>query len=322
MERLSLDEFAAQRSAFDRAVALTPKIDHFCSSSDWILPAASHLMPEREPYIHGASGHYWAFMRGEQESGISYLEPLEHMWALACPLIGPQSQELIEGVRELCDEPQASWSIMAFSGIVPESEIFLGLIGAFGEHYRLGLGPTSVRFIVDLEAGVDAFLSRRSRAFRRSLARSRRDALAAGITIVDASEEEPEELYRRLQDVELRGWKGQEGVGITSGGMHDFYEAMLPRLHARKALRLLFAQDEGRDVAYILGGVMGREYRGLQFSFDERYRKIGLGNLLQLEQITRLCEESMQVYDLGTPMEYKQRWADKTHESVTLLLMR
>jgi hypothetical protein len=322
MQRLELEEFSEQAESFDRAVLSTPGIDHFCSSSDWILPAAAGLMPTREPWIHTADGHYWAFMRGETSEGIGYLEPLENMWALDCPTVGSRTVDLVAGVAQLCAAPSSAWSVMALSGVAPGSDLFLSLISEFADQYRLGLGPTTSRLIVDLEAGVDSFMSRRSKQFRRSLLRSERDAGAAGISIEDASAQEPKSLYRRIQDVELRGWKGQSEVGIGEGGMRDFYEQMLPRLHRRSAQRVLFAQHEGRDVAYIFGGLMQRNYRGLQFSYDDDYRSFGLGNLLQLEQIRRLCDESIQTYDLGTHMDYKLRWADRPHETVTLLLMR
>ncbi len=322
MQRLSLEEFAEQSQEFDRAVARSPGIDHFCSSSDWILPAASALMPARQPWILTADGHYLPFMRGEQEGGFRYLEPFEHMWGLACPLIGAGTERLIEGVSKFCEEPKSEWALMGLSGIAPESELCVAIVREFADRFRLGLGESISRHIVDLSSGVDAFLSRRSKAFRRSLFRTQRDARAAGISIEDASTQDPSSLYLRIQAVEQRGWKGREGVGITEGGMHDFYEQMIPRLHRRGALRVLFAKAQGRDVAYILGGLMQRDYRGLQFSFDDDYRKLGLGNLLQLEQITRLCEESMNSYDLGTPMEYKRRWADREHETITLFLMR
>jgi hypothetical protein len=322
MQRLSIAELSQEADAFDRAVAHTPAIDHFCSSSDWILPASAALMPEREPWIHRADGHYWAFMRGETSEGVRYLEPLENMWGLACPVLGPREEELIAGLATLCEAPTSEWSIMALAGVTPGSDFFLGLVTEFADRFRLGLGPTTSRLLVDLQAGPEDFLQRRSKQFRRSMLRSQRDAHAAGISFVDASELDPQILFQRIVEVEGRAWKGQSEVGIATGAMHDFYELMLPRLAARCAQRVLFAQDAGRDVAYILGGLLLGTYRGLQFSFDENYRKYGLGNLLQLEQIRRLCEESVQTYDLGTHMDYKLRWSDREHQTVTLLVMR
>lgn len=322
MRRLSLEELSRRADAFDEAVQATGEIDQFCSSTDWILPAARALMPEREPWIYESQGSFWAFMRARHPEGFFYLEPLEAMWALACPTIGADPERLVAGIQELRAMPGADWSIMALAGLPTDHALFSTIVSTMGPELRLGLGSSTSRLVVDLEGGVSAFLARRSTSLQRSLRRSQRRAEAAGIALVDASCEPGEQLFARIMDVEARGWKGREKVGITEGSMHHFYRLMMPRLCRRGAQRVLFARHEGRDVGYIFGGMRSGGYRGLQFSYDAEYRRYGLGNLLQLEQIRRLCEEGASTYDLGTHMEYKQRWADRELETVTLLLMR
>jgi hypothetical protein len=75
--------------------------------------------------------------------------------------------------------------------------------------------------------------------------------------------------------------------------MRDFYARMLPRLAARGALRCVFARRDGEDVGYLCGGLAGDLFRGLQFSFDDRLRALGLGNALQLEAIEALTQEGV-----------------------------
>ena len=71
-----------------------------------------------------------------------------------------------------------------------------------------------------------------------------------------------------------------------------------------------------------VGGVFAGEYRGLQFSFDDAFRWLGLGNLLQLRQIEALCSEGVELYDLGTAMPYKERWAEQVVETRLLVIAR
>jgi CelD/BcsL family acetyltransferase involved in cellulose biosynthesis len=85
------------------------------------------------------------------------------------------------------------------------------------------------------------------------------------------------------------------------------------------AARLLFARREGTDLAYILGGVLGYTYRGLQFSFSQDHKRLSLGNLCQYHQIARLCEEGIDLYDLGVDVEYKRRWGETRRDTVTLV---
>ena len=146
----------------------------------------------------------------------------------------------------------------------------------------------------------------------------------AGVTFesVRAHEREAAALYDRIQDVEAQSWKSAEGVGISTGAMRAFYGAMLPRLCALGQQRTIFARLGDRDVGYILGAVMGDEYRGLQFSYDDELRQFGLGGLLQYHQVVELCDEGVARYDLGTEMDYKRRWAEDIMETEMLVLVR
>src|SRR5262249_6513751 len=99
----------------------------------------------------------------------------------------------------------------------------------------------------------------------------------------------------------------------------DFYRHMLPRLAARGGLRLIFARQGGRDIAYIFGGVRGRVYRGLQFSFAAGWDDCALGNLCQMEQLADLARVGIELYDLGVDAEYKARWAERTVVTVTMV---
>jgi CelD/BcsL family acetyltransferase involved in cellulose biosynthesis len=67
---------------------------------------------------------------------------------------------------------------------------------------------------------------------------------------------------------------------------------------------------------------MGDEYRGLQFSYDDTLGELGIGGLLQLQQVAELCDERVARYDLGTEMDYKRRWAEDVMETEMLVLVR
>ena len=104
--------------------------------------------------------------------------------------------------------------------------------------------------------------------------------------------------------------------------MRAFYDRMIASMHPVGALRVQFATRGGKDLAYILGGIRGRHYRGLQCSYDDDFREMGLGNLMHFSQIASLVEEGAQFYDLGTEREYKERWSDSLHTTDSLLLFR
>ena len=177
-----------------------------------------------------------------------------------------------------------------------------------------------VRQVLDLDGDADRWLGRRSSRFRRQMRRLARQAYDAGIEFQDLTESDG--LLDRLVAIERRGWKGREANGITSPEMRHFYSEMVARLGPRKRLRATIATQNGHDVAFILGGVRGSMYRGLQLSYVESVRDLSLGHVLQLREIHALAQLGIATYDLGMDMDYKKRFADRSVPSITLVLIR
>jgi hypothetical protein len=319
MELLDLAKLSQEAERFDRAVAQTRGIDDFCSSSLWTLPAAIGLQPSREPEIRRLERGYLSFMRSHLD-GASILEPLESMWGLASPLIGEDPSELVDGLHELSGT--TDWQIILICGLHRQSALFQGLVAHFGKRFRLGLGRPTVRQLADLSEGFDAYLSRRSRQQRKALRQAQKRAQAAGVTVREASLLSADEVLEHMLAIEARSWKGREGVGVDQGSMRDFYAEMVPRLSERGALRLHIASLGELEVGFILGGVRGDVYRGLQFSYDQDQRRLGLGNLLQEVQMRALVGEGVRTYDLGTEMAYKERFSDSIFRTEALLILK
>jgi hypothetical protein len=316
-------DLAACADDFDRSVADTPAIDRFCSSSAWILAATAALMPPRAPFSFRGQHGYFAAMRGVHPAGFPYVEPVELAWGLASPLIGGDPQGLVAEVVPLLAS-RRDWQLAIFSGLTVTGPQRRALDTTLPARWERRRGQPTIRHVASLEGGLDGFLSRRSRELRKSIRKSLRAAEQAGITFesVRAPVAEASALYDRIQDVEARSWKSREGVGIGAGPMRAFYGMMLPRLCALGQQRTIFARRADKDVGYILGAVMVGEYRGLQFSYDDDCAQLGIGGLLQYQQVAELCEEGIARYDLGTEMDYKRRWAEEIMETEMLVLVR
>jgi CelD/BcsL family acetyltransferase involved in cellulose biosynthesis len=104
--------------------------------------------------------------------------------------------------------------------------------------------------------------------------------------------------------------------------MYAFYARMLPRLAARGALRIGFAQREGIDLAYHFGGVLRSTYRGLQHAYAEEAAGGSVGALLHAFMIESACREGVRSYDLGQETAYKSRWGEASFETDTAILVR
>jgi len=308
---------------FDREVSATPEIDRFCSSSAWILAAAAALMPPRSPFSFRGEHGFFAAMRGIHPAGFPYIEPVELAWGLAAPLIGRDPAALASEVVPVL-AGRRDWQLAILTGMTMDGPQRLALEAALPARWERRRGTPTIRHVASLDGGVDGFLSRRSRELRKSIRKALRTAAASGLTFesVRAEPAGADALYERIQIVEATSWKAVDGVGISSGAMRAFYHLMLPRLCAFGLQRTIFARAEGRDIGYILGAVFEGEYRGLQFSYDDRFAHHGIGGLLQYHQVAELCAEGIARYDLGTEMDYKRRWAELTMETEMLVVVR
>jgi hypothetical protein len=318
-------DLAACADAFDAAVARTPQIDRFCSSSAWILAASEALMPPRAPYTFRGKCGYFAAMRGVHPAGFPYVEPVELAWGLAAPLVGDDPDGLAHEVVALL-AGRRDWQLAILAGLVATGAQRRALERALPARWERRRGTPTLRHVASLDGGLDGYLGRRSRQLRKSLRKSLAAADAAGVTFesVRAAPDEAEALYARIQAIEPASWKAIEGVGIAAGPMRAFYELMLPPLCAHGRQRTIFARDAaGRDVGYILGAVFAGEYRGLQFSYADSHAELGIGSLLQYHQIAELCAAGdITRYDLGTEMDYKRRWAEELMETEMLVVVR
>ena len=317
-------DLAASADDFDREVAATPAIDRFCSTAAWILAASSALMPPRSPFAFRGAHGYFAAMRGVHPAGFPYVEPVELAWGLASPIIGRDPEPLANEIVAVL-AARRDWQLAILSGITAAGPQRRALDRALPPRWERRRGTPTVRHVASLEGGVDGFLSRRSRELRKSLRKSLRAATEAGITFESVRCTDPAAaaaLYDRIQAVEAHSWKSRDGVGISAGPMRAFYGEMLPRLCATQQQRTLFARAADHDVGYILGAVFEGEYRGLQFSYDDDHAQLGLGGLLQYQQVIELCADGVTRYDLGTEMDYKRRWAEEIMETEMLVLVR
>jgi hypothetical protein len=317
---LSLDELDARSADFDAHVAASADVDRFCSSSDWIVPAARALMPPAEVAGLELEGGYAALARFRHAGGW-VRQPLEAMWGLACPVVGHDVEPLSRSFAQACALTAGSDALL-LCGLVAGSPRLSALVRALMPWYELRRGPITRRFVADLTGGEDAFLSRRSPALRRNLRSAARKAASRGVTFEPCAitPANAEDAYERLLRVEAQSWKGEEGVGIAAG-MEEFYRLMVKRLARRGGARLLFARAADADVAYVLGGLFGDTYRGLQFAQARRFEDCALGNLGQLAQVRALAAEGIRFYDLGSEVDYKKRWGEIAFDTVTVLAL-
>ncbi len=308
MKRVSRSQLDACADEYDAAVAQDPALDPFCSASPWLL-AYHDAFAATRPLWLAHEGCDWVLLAEQHYEGVGpILEPLESLWGFGSPLVGEGAANLL--AKALLARPVP----ILLLGLPADRARLAPLVDALaGRWAARPLEPTT-RFVALLAGGLEGWFARRSRSFRRNLRSSLRRVRRAGISFRRVERPELADLsalYRRVLEVEARSWKSATGNGAAQEPMRSFYAALWSRLVARGQLRLLLAERDGEAVGYLHGARVGDHFRGLQFSFDDRERALGLGNALQLEMLRWLCEEGAHSYDLGTHSSYKRRWAEE-----------
>lgn len=321
MRRLSYAEFRAREDEVAAAAALTPGVSTFCSGPVWLQAAREvfgETIPEDRLLIVEEEGA-WVILADRSSDGV-YL-PLEFYWLFANPLLG---------------DPAKAWQLLthvARKYLCQGELICLGGVRRGGDLHQIVSSKTLSKeaplclireftatdcLEIDLRGGVDAWLSRRSRKFQKSLRQVHRPD---DIEIEDARCHDPIMLFERILSIQRDTAKWEGGDDIFQIEPYPrFYRAIMEKLSLRQELRILIARRQGQDLGYIFGGILGKVYRGLQMSYRSSARPWAIGNLLQLENLKRCASENIQTYDFGMPAEYKLRWADRTENYSGVLL--
>lgn len=319
-QRFSVDDLAALTPLWDAAVDRTPDVDQFCASSTWSFSAALSFQDAEPPVIVGDGMAFCGMRRAVTTDGQHILVGLDPIWGFATPFVGNAMQAGEMAALRLSLDDDIDLAVVA--GQREDSVLTAGLIRALDNRRPLYRGPVEQRLQVDLRDGVDVWFARRSPRFRQRLRRLEHDADRRGLEVEDVSAAPPDELIDRLVSIESRTWKGEEGTGLASTELVGFYRQMTARLAVRDHARALVARLDDRDVGFLLGGVRGETFRGLQLGYTSEVADLGVGHLLQLEQIRRSAGEGIVTYDLGMDMEYKRRWADRVEETFSVIVGR
>lgn len=282
------------------------------------------MAPDRELIVREVPGSLVAFADQQAWDPGRIFGPVESGWMFGCPLLGPDSVELLDDLlgefEARADGPSPRFYI---SGLVPDGKLIRALIDRLGSRFIFFQGPSENLCNASLEGGLDGYLSRRSASHRRGLSTQARRVAERGVTFerhLPKDSAEAAQLYARMLAVETASWKGIDECGMTVEPSRTYYDCMLRRLAASGTGRVMFARHGERDIGYIFGGLAGHIYRGQQFSYAADWKSFSIGNLLQVELIKWLCEEHIVRYDMGPVMDYKKHWTENNYPITTVVL--
>jgi CelD/BcsL family acetyltransferase involved in cellulose biosynthesis len=166
---------------------------------------------------------------------------------------------------------------------------------------------------VDTSGDLEAWRKESSASWKKRLARYRRKMERdheAEVEIAAA----PEQIEAWLEEgfrLEQSGWKGESGTAILSAPETTlFYREIARRFHARGELRLSRIALDGQAVAFSFCIQSANSLYSLKVGYDESWRKLVPGLVMQLSIIERCFELGLDAYELlGETSDWKEKVA-------------
>lgn len=323
MQRVDANEFEQTLAEYNMAVAQTPGISAFTTSSDWSWAAHTALHPPRELFAYREGNAWVVLATGALFGSPSVLQPLESCWSFVCPAVGREPRQVAQLLQSVLRRMSPDYPLTYLGGLPQHGALHHAIRQSLEGAYRVVAIPGCHSLQASLDGGVDGFMSRRSAKFRAEINRARRRACVQGFTAERMVHRVcGEALWQRVMAVEAATWKWQQGESIFQGEAAGFYQRMMQMAGACGRLRAVFFRYQGRDVAYAFGAVFAGMFRGLQMGYDHVFAQFSLGNLAQFELIEQSSIEALEWYDLGMVMDYKFRWADRQLNLTNLCILR
>ena len=309
-------------SLLNRLAGIYAHQDPLCSRSEWVLSFHEAFNPERTLHLRATDRSLVTLASWEHEDYGTILEPLESHWLFSNPLLGAHAIELL---RSLLSENKdhLNNALLVLSGLEMGTPFLNSVVKTFERTHTIRHLRSTIFRSASLTDGPDGFLSRRSPKFRNNLRRATRLAQERGVqfkSVTPLSIPEADHAYDRMLAIEQQSWKGIEKCGMAESPSREFYRLIFRRLACAGLARTIFATADDKDIGFVMGGIDGTNYRGQQFSFIHEWGRESIGNLLQWEQIRRLCTEGIQRYDMGSVLEYKVRWTELETQTESIVL--
>jgi CelD/BcsL family acetyltransferase involved in cellulose biosynthesis len=186
--------------------------------------------------------------------------------------------------------------------------------------------PGDVSAIVDTSGDLDSWVESSNKSWKGRLRRYRRKMerdYEAEISIMAVPADLDSELDEGFR-VEASGWKGEAGTAILSAPETEaFYREIAAVFQERGELRMNRIVLDGRLVAFsICIQHRGRLY-SLKSGFDEDYRKLMTGLVLQLSIVESCFEQGLAAYELlGNRSDWKEKFANDDRALLRLSTFR
>ena len=117
-------------AGYDRLVDDSGDVDRFCSSSDWLAPAAA-TWSGLGTVVAVEGDVALALGRSRLRRGSELWCGLDPVWGFACPVLG-RDTEAAARLAARCLRGDRRWAVVLLTGLVPGSDRDRALVAALG----------------------------------------------------------------------------------------------------------------------------------------------------------------------------------------------
>ncbi|HYA43301.1 MAG TPA: GNAT family N-acetyltransferase, partial [Syntrophobacteraceae bacterium] len=168
----------------------------------------------------------------------------------------------------------------------------------------------------------DAFLKSTDVKFRKQLRNKKNKLSKAGKVTIEEHTTHSPAVLEEVFSVSAKSWKHREGTSMVSTPERRRFFERLSSVASREGwLSIWLLRLDGRPIAleYHLKH-QGRTH-GMRGDFDEAYREVSPGSVLEAHIIEHCFTHELKEYDFcGLDYRYKTKWTDLVHPTVNLLV--
>jgi len=220
---------------------------------------------------------------------------------------------------------QRGWDVAILENIAHDSYLYeLCISVRDSRRHSMLLRRTMSSPFLKIEGSWEDFLNSRPRNLKRSLRSKEKKLSNAGKMRIEHFTEDASSVSIMPTLIALgeKSWKARGGRAIGSQPESRKFYSLLAETFGRQgevSVWLMRVNDEPAAFEFHL--TKDRKVQALRAEFDEKYRNLGVGSILDKEIVKRLFESGFKEYDMGGESDfYKLRWTDDVSEHSELLV--
>jgi CelD/BcsL family acetyltransferase involved in cellulose biosynthesis len=217
------------------------------------------------------------------------------------------------------------WDVAILENIPHESylHVLCASMRDSKEHSTLLRRTMSSPFL-KIEGSWEDFFNSRPRNLKRSLRSKEKKVSAAGKMTIEHFTDAASTISIMPVLIALgkKSWKARGGRAIGSQPeSREFYSLLAEKFGRENRVSVWLMRVNGEPVAFEFHLVQDRQVQALRAEFDEKYRDLGVGSVLDKEIVKTLFETGFKEYDMGGEADfYKLRWTENVRNHSELLI--